>query len=92
MVLDLPVDLVPPQKFMQHERDSWFWINGERAVMEFQDGSIVDCPFDPVMNLPMVNSFDHVDAAAEKLEQGLHSHVAVENNQNLSCAQKEMLQ
>ena len=67
-------------------------MNGRRAMLEFQDGGVVDCPFDPITSLPMLHSFDNVEAAAEQLETSLCSCVAAESNQNLSPAQKEMLQ
>ena len=65
---DLPVDSVSPQKLMRNDKDGWFKINGDKAVLEFANGSTVKVPWDPLTSLPMLHSFDDVDSAAEKLE------------------------
>ena len=51
----LPVDLVPPQMVMKTSREGWFKINGEKALLEFSDGSSVAAPFDPITRLAHVS-------------------------------------
>ena len=85
------MDLVPPQTLMRNSNDGWFKINGEKAVLEFTNGDIVNVPFDPLTSLPMIYYFDDIDAAATKLETSLYSCLTKETDQNLSRACKEML-
>ena len=66
-------------------------MNGERAALEFGDGSIVTALFDHVIQLSMFHFFDDAEAVAESLEIALHACVTEESNQNLSRAKKEML-
>ena len=86
----LPVDLVPLQIVMKTSREGWFKINGEKALLEFSDGSLVAAPFDHITRLPMFHFFDDAEAAAVSLETALHARVSKESNQNLTCAKKEM--
>ena len=76
---------------MRNSEDGWFKINGEGAILEFNDGEKVNVPYDPLTSLPMLYYFDDVDAAATKLETSLYSCVTEETNHNLSRACKEML-
>ena len=84
----LHVDLVPPQVVVKNAREGWFKVNGEMAVLEFADGSIVTVPFDSVTRLPMFHFFDDAKAAAESLETALHACVTEESNQNLQEPRK----
>ena len=61
------MDLVPPQKFMRDFNDEWFKINGDKAVLEFANGSIINVTYDLMMPLPMLYSFDDVNDAAGKM-------------------------
>ena len=75
----------------QTSREGWFKINGEKALLEFSDGSLVAAPFDPIARLPMFHFFDDAEAAAVSLETASHACVSEESNHNLMRAKKEML-
>ena len=66
------MDLVPPQTLMRTSEDGWFKINGDGAILEFNDGEKVNVPYDPLTSLPMIYYFDDVDTAATKVESHLY--------------------
>ena len=72
-------------------RNGWFKINGSRVCLEFPNNDTVFVFIDPVTNLPILYCFNNTKAAVKLLETVLYSCVITEVNQNLDCAQKEIL-
>ena len=91
LIPDLPVRLIPPQCIFNEEYMGHCRISGSKCSLNFSNGQVVDCDFDPSSNLPMIRVFLNAHKEAETTLKALYSCVSEENNQNLRPVQRSFL-
>ena len=89
---DLPVRLIPPQAVFPAGSVGQCVVADGRMTWHFRNGQVVPIDINPATRLPEIRLFRNVDKAAEQLDTALLSCVTEESNQNISPAQKRLLQ
>ena len=88
----LPVRLIPPQAIFPSGSKGQCVVADGKMTWHFGNGQVVPIDINPVTRLPEIRVFQDVDKAAEQLDQALLSCITEEINQNITPAQKRLLQ
>ena len=93
------IRIFSPQQYFQEQDAGEFWCNAKRSVLTLADGSVLEFPYNPGSNLPLMlpDMADPMGLTFEDrqtfmtLGTSAFLSVADEVNQNITASQKELL-